>query len=111
MTTLLILSGLMLGLTVQIGWAMWHLLNDKKSFPSSTPTARHIDLRDLEIDLSLPHPPKETPLTSQIFFPPRYISGCDFEHTGSFISGVGGGWNMPGKLVPAQRHHHFMRMR
>lgn len=109
MTALLVLSGLVLGLSVQIGWAMWHLLNDKKSFPPSSPTVKHIDLKDAVIDQASPSLSKETPLTSQIFFPPRYISGYNLEHSGSFISGMGSSWEMTRKLVPPHRHH-FIRL-
>jgi hypothetical protein len=87
-------------------WALWHLLNDTKTFPRKSATIRHIDLATLETPPADPEvkPAKETIPTCQIYIPPMTVSGPS-DHTGTSISGMGGSWRPVNKLVPKRRHH------
>jgi len=105
--TALVLGILAIGLTVLMGYALWHLLNDEKTYPEKTATTEHIDLEALEAPLVEPEAesPKETIPTSQLYIPPMTVSGPTSDHTGYSISGMGGNWRPLRKLVPRRRHH------
>jgi len=101
----------MVALMVLAGWAVWHLIYDKKTFPEASPTTHHVDLDELadQPDLSEMSEVKETPATSQLNIPPAYLPPQSSDKTGYSISGMGGSWKPLSKLVP-KRRHHWQRM-
>ena len=93
MTALILVAIVCLALTVLFGWAMWHLIYDRRTFPAPSPHIRHMELDEIPVtEEALPPEVREPLPTSQLHIPPPVLSSYSDKHTGISISGVGGSW-------------------
>jgi len=108
MTALILAAIVCLALTALFGWAMWHLIYDRRTFPAPSPYIRHVELDEIPVPEEPPPPEVREPLpTAQLHIPPPVFSSYNGEHTGISISGVGGSWTPLRRI--ATRHRRRWR--
>lgn len=104
MTALIAAAIVCVALTVLFGWAMWHLIYDRRSYPAPSPHVRRMELDEIPVAEEPPPPEVREPLpTSQLHIPPPALSSYSEEHTGLSISGVGGSWKPLRRIVARHR--------
>ena len=111
LTPVLLITIPVLGLTFLVVWALWHLIYDEKTIPAPGLTSKEVDMKELAEEVGYPHEeePKITPATTRLHIPPTYFPPQTQDRTGYPLSGMGGGWGFPRRLMP-KRHHRWPRL-